>query len=94
MSDHTKDKVPCKGSSEKSPTKFMERPGAKPHPENELTRDRYEQGANSEVAGPYADPHSDEDAAEIRVSDETKIHSKRAPNKAVDPTLKNEVGLW
>jgi hypothetical protein len=89
MSDHT-DKAPRKGSSEKSPTKFMERPGAKPHPENELTRDRYQEGSNSEVAGLYADPRSDQDAAEIRESGETKILPKKAPKKAGDPTLKKQ----
>jgi hypothetical protein len=78
MSDHQKDKAPSKGSSEKSPTKFMERPGAKPHPENELPRDRYEEGSNSEVAGLYADPRSDE----------TKMLPKKAPKKAGYPAWK------
>jgi hypothetical protein len=86
MSEHQKDKAPRKGPSGKSPTKFMERPGAKPHPENELTRDRYEEGWNSQGAGLYADPRSDEDAAETRDSDETKILPKKAPKKAGYPT--------
>jgi hypothetical protein len=88
MGDHKKDKAPRKDSSEKSPTKFMERPGAKFHPENGLTRNRYEEGLNSDGAGLYADPRSDEDAAETRDSDETKILPKKAPKKAGYPTWK------
>jgi len=78
MSDHKKDKAPRKSSSEKSPTKFMERPGARPQPETQLTRDRFEEGSNSEVAGLHADPRSDEDAAETLNSDETKILPRKA----------------
>jgi len=88
MSDHQKDKVTRKDSSEKSPTKFVEGPGAKPHPQNELTRDRYEEGSNSEVVGLYGDPRLDEDAPETRDSDAMKNLPKKAPKKAVYPAWK------
>lgn len=88
MSAHKKDKAPRKDSSEKSPTKFREEPDATPHLENELSRDRYEEGSNSEVAAHYADSRSDGEAAETRASDETKVLPKKGPKKAGYPALK------
>ena len=46
MSDEKKRKDPSGRAPGKSPTKFMERP----HPENQLSKDRYEQGSNAEAA--------------------------------------------
>jgi hypothetical protein len=88
MSGHKKDKDPRKGSFGKSPTKFMGQPGAQLHPESDLTRDRYKEGSNSEVAGLYDDPRSDEDPVETRDSDDTKILPKLASKKAEYPAWK------
>jgi hypothetical protein len=66
------DKTHRQESSQKPPTKLMERPRAKPQPHHELTQDRYEEGSNSEVAGHYASTRSDQNVANSRDSDEAK----------------------